>query len=81
MIEWKNNNKKYVNGEIGKLNIIKIFSLFFDGFSSSQEKSKYKLVTYLPGFKKEFWRFESIEEGKEKAEELLSDWLNAAGLQ
>ena len=79
LLKWKTQHGKYVDTELGCLGKICVFKVWYN--SVSREKSNYILSPRLPGFKHD--EYYSDDENKlklELAEQLLSDWLEAAGL-
>lgn len=76
---WVEVDKKYYISEIGKQGKWNLFEVFFDG-ARSTGTPPYRLKCCLPGIKDDCGHFPSPDEAKQKAEKVLSLWLEGARL-
>ena len=81
MIIWKRQTGQYQNGISGYVGDVKVFSIYPDSTVPRGSALQYRIACLLPGIcNKELPHAINANIQKEKAEEILSIWMDKAGL-
>jgi len=74
-LQWKDDKRKYANGEEGYLGGIRLFYVGWNVMIKENKENPYLLTTYLPQLKAG-QRFKTSEEGYLYAEKLLKEYYD-----
>jgi len=68
-------------GVYGKIGIVKIFNIVYDGCLPVTALNRYKLISLLPGLKNNLGHFQDKDEAITRAEEIFKYWLDRCNLK
>lgn len=79
-LKWKTVETPYTSRKFGFLGGYGAFTVQWDVMTNKRDAAKYKLRCKLNGIKEDLGNFESEELAMEKAEFVLSLWMDKSGL-
>jgi hypothetical protein len=82
-LHWSESPDRYGSGEHGKIGKWTVFEWIWNSCRSrdDEETGPYALLCRLPGIKPRFGNFHTVEECYEKAERIMTYWLDSARLK